>query len=384
MAQGIPSLLSMLAQVPDPRARRGRRYAWAALLLLWVVALLCGANTQRACARWSANVGGARRRRLGLPGRRGPSLATLHRVLHQVSVPALETCLGAWLGQVRAAWPQPQGPARWLDGIAIDGKTLRGARRLGAKDVHLLSACCQRHTLVLGQQAVPDTTNELGAIGPFLATLPLAGETVTFDAEFTQWLVARQVVAQGGAYLMVVKANQPTLWRACQEATTRPRRRPCRQYGQARTIERAHGRLEERTLTAAAAPADFGFPAAQQVLRLDRRRIDKHTGEVLTADTVYAVTSLGPDRARPPALLRLWRRHWWIENRVHWVRDAVCGEDASTTHTGTAPQALAALRNLVLSLLHRWKHAEITAAREYYASHPTVLFRHLGLPAHGL
>ena len=166
MAQRIPSLLSVLAQVPDPRARRGRRYPWAALLLLWVVALLCGVNTQRACTRWSANVGGARRCRLGLPRGRSPSLATLHRVLHQVSVPALEACLGAWLGQVRAAWPQPPGPARWLDGIAMDGKTLRGARRLGAQDVHLLSACCQQHTLVLGQQAVPDTTNELGAIAP--------------------------------------------------------------------------------------------------------------------------------------------------------------------------------------------------------------------------
>jgi predicted transposase YbfD/YdcC len=131
-------------------------------------------------------------------------------------------------------------------------------------------------------------------------------------------------------------------------------------------------------------PPDFGFPAAQQVLRLRRRRIDKQTGAVLTDETVYAVTSLSPDRARPRALLRLWRRHWWIENRVHWVRDVVCGEDASTTHTATAPQALAALRNLVLSLLHRWKHAEITAAREYYASHPTVLFRRLGLPAPGL
>jgi hypothetical protein len=305
-------------------------------------------------------------------------------MLHRVSLRALETCLGEWLGQVRAAWPQPRGPARWLDGIAIDGKTLRGARRLGAQDVHLLSACCQQHTLVLGQQAVPDTTNALGALGPFLATLPLVGETVTCDAEFTPWLVARQVVAQGGAYLLVVKANQPTLWRACQEATPRPLVRPCRQYGRARTGALAHGRREERPRTAAAAPADLGFPAAQQVLRLCRRRVDKHTGEVRTDDTGYAVTSRGPDRASPRALLRLWRRHWWIENRVHWVRDFVWGEDARTTHTGTAPQALAALRNLALSLLHRWKQAAITAAREYYASHPTVLFRRLGLPAHGL
>lgn len=351
-------------------------------MLLIVVALLCGANTQRALARWGQHTGWAHLRRLGFTRRGGPSLATVHRLLHQVVAADLETRLGQWFAQVRAAWPQ--SPCRWLDGIAIDGKTLRGARRLGARDVHLLSACCQQHALVLGQQAVPDTTNELGAIAAFLAQLPLEGETVTFDAAFTQWLVAQQVVAQGGAYLMAVKANQPSLLRACAEATAEHPRRPRRHLGQARTRRLAHGRLEERALLAVAAPPDLGFPHARQVLRLQRRRIDKRTGEVLTDETVYGVTSLGPEQATPRQLLRLWRRHWWVENREHWIRDVIFGEDASTTRTGTAPQALAAFRNLALSLLHRWKHPAVTAAREFYASHPAALLRRLGLTGAGL
>jgi hypothetical protein len=150
----------------------------------------------------------------------------VHRVLRRVAVAALEAHLGRWFAQVRAAWSR--GPCRWLDGIAVDGKTLRGARRLGARDVHLLSACCRQHALVLGQRAVPDTTDELGAILPFLAHLPLAGETVTFDAAFTQWLVAQHVVTQGGASLMAVKANQPTLLQACAAATAEQPRRPRR------------------------------------------------------------------------------------------------------------------------------------------------------------
>jgi hypothetical protein len=155
------------------------------LLVLIVVALLCGANTQQAIARWGQHAGWVRLQRLGFTRRGGPSGTTVHRVVHQVSVADLESRLGQWFAQVRAAWPH--GPCHWLEGIAIDGKTLRGARRLGARDVHLLSACCQQHALVLGQQAVPDATNELGAIAPFLAQLPLAGETVTFDAAFTGW-----------------------------------------------------------------------------------------------------------------------------------------------------------------------------------------------------
>jgi DDE family transposase len=382
MTMVVPTLMSALVQVPDPRALRGRRYAWTALLILIVVALLCGANTQRACARWGQHATRTSLRRLGFSRGDGPSLATVHRVLHQVSVVDLERVLGQWFLQVRAAWRD--GPCRWLDGIAIDGKTLRAARRLGARDVHLLSACCQQHALVLGQQAVPDATSELGAIGSFLASLPLVGETLTFDAEFTQWLVAQQVVQQGGAYLMVVKANQPTLLRACIEATAEHPKRPRRPLGQAHTAGLAHGRLEQRSLLAVVAPPDLGFPHARQVVRVQRRRIDKRTGQVLSDETAYAVTSLAPEQATPKQLLRLWRRHWWIENREHWLRDAVFGEDANTTHTGSAPQAFAAFRNLTLSWLHLGPDRNLRAAREYYACHLSVLFRRLQLTPAGL
>jgi predicted transposase YbfD/YdcC len=382
MTMVVPPLMSVLVQVPDPRALRGRRYAWTALLVLIVVALLCGANTQRACARWGQYATRSSLRRLGFVGGSGPSLATVHRVLHQVSVVDLETSLGLWFVQVRAAWRD--GPCRWLDGIAIDGKTLRAARRLGAHDVHLLSACCQQHALVLGQHAVPDATSELGAISAFLATLPLAGETVTFDAEFTQWLVAQQVVHQGGAYLMAVKANQPTVLRACADATAEHPQRPRRPIGQSHTTGLAHGRLEQRTLLAVEAPPDLGFPYARQVLRVHRRRIDKRTGEVLSDELAYAVTSLAPDQATPKHLLRLWRRHWWIENREHWLRDAVFREDADTTHLRSAPQAFAAFRNLALSWFHLGPDPNLMATRQYYAAHPNVLFRRLQLPPAGL
>jgi hypothetical protein len=204
MPQRIPALLPVLAQVPDPRAPRGCRHPWSALLLL-IVGLLSGLNSQRAIAHWGQDTPRLHLQRLGFTRRRGPSQPTLHRVLAQLDVRVLETVLGAWLTQVRAAWRH--STARWLDGIALDGKTLRGARRLDATEAQFLSACCQRLGVVLGEVAVPATTNELGAVGALLDALLLSGETVTFDAEFTQWLVAEQVVQQGGAYLLVIKHN---------------------------------------------------------------------------------------------------------------------------------------------------------------------------------
>jgi predicted transposase YbfD/YdcC len=375
--QIVPSLRAIVAHVPDPRARRGRRHPWTALLLLVIVGLLCGANTQHALARWAHTTGWARLRRLGFVRRGGPSQPTLHRLLRDVNVDQLEAVLGPWLQHVRRRWQQQA--RHWLDGIAIDGKTLRGARRLGAADAHLVSAFCQRRGLSLGQVAVPDPTNELGALSPLLAQLVLADETVTFDALFTQTTVAKQVVQQGGAYLMVVKGNQQWLLADITAATARRPRRPVRRLGRAHSVRLAHGRFEQRTLEATAAPPDLGWPHARQVLRLQRRFISKRTGQVLHDEIVYAVTSLSPDQASPAQLLRLWQAHWRIENQLHWVRDVVFGEDRSTTRTAHAHQALAAFRNLAISLIHWLRDSHVTAAREYFASHPTTLLRLLAL-----
>jgi hypothetical protein len=229
MSKSIPSLAATLASLPDPRAARGRRHPWTGLLLLVALGLLAGANTQRALARFGHHLRRPWLRRLGL--RQPPSQPTLQRLLSALDVDQLEGIVSRWLADLQAAWSARarRCAAKWLDGIAIDGKTLRGARRLGAADAHLVSAYSTGGPgpavpgVVLGQVAVDDRTNELGAVGPLLTHLALAGQlrerTVTFDAQFTQWAVATQILQQGGAYLMVVKGNQPTLLRDIAQAT---------------------------------------------------------------------------------------------------------------------------------------------------------------------
>jgi predicted transposase YbfD/YdcC len=377
MSERIPPLSAILAQISDPRAARGCRYPWTALLLLVVVGLLSGANSQRSLARWAQYAGWTHLRRLGFVQRRRPSQPTLHRLLRDIDVDQVEQVLGNWLQQLHAAWRR--STKQWLDGIALDGKTLRGARRLGAVDSHLLTACSQRDGLVIGQVAVVDHASELSGIGHLLDTLVLSEQTVTMDAAFTQWTVAQHVVRQGGAYFMVVKGNQPGIFARIAERTAYRGR--C--LGEVHTLRSAHGRLEQRTLRVAKAPLDLGWPHAHQVLSLKRHVVHKRTGEVLSNQTVFAVTSLSPDQASPAELLRLWQAHWRIES-LFWIRDAVFREDHATTRTARAHQAFAALRNLVISLIHLWRGPHVTATREYFARYPTVLFRLLQLPSTGL
>ena len=113
------------------------------------------------------------------------------------------------------------------------------------------------------------------------------------------------------------------------------------------TLGKDHGRIERRRLIATSRLNDYlDWPGVQQVCRLESRT--RRQG-VWTTTIRYAVTSVPRDRADAAQLLQWWRRLWHIENRLHWVRDETFGEDRSRIRTGSAPQAMAALRNLVIN-----------------------------------
>lgn len=193
-------MAEVLGQIPDGRHARGKRHPLRAVLLLACVAILGGARSESAIAAWGANYGPEWRRRLGRTHARGPSQATIHRLFRRIDVTLLETHLGHWAQQVLACVPAPTAVAgvRPLEGIALDGKTLRGSRKRGAIETHLLSAVSQRLGVVLGQVAVADETNEIPTAPELLAHLARTGRVVTVDALLTQTEVAEAVLAQGG------------------------------------------------------------------------------------------------------------------------------------------------------------------------------------------
>jgi len=116
----------------------------------------------------------------------------------------------------------------------------------------------------------------------------------------------------------------------------------------ASTSEKAHGRIETRTITISReCVAHLNWPGATHVCRIERTR--ERAGTV-SREIAYAVTSLPDERARPQHVLALWRDHWLIENRLHWRRDVIGREDHSRVRSGSIPQAMAALRNAMMFL----------------------------------
>jgi predicted transposase YbfD/YdcC len=141
-----------------------------------------------------------------------------------------------------------------------------------------------------------------------------------------------------------------------------------------RTRDRAHGRVELRTLKAVTVN-HFGFPHAAQVIRKTRDLKARRWRTVV----VYAVTSLTFAQASPARLADLLRGHWAIENGLHWVRDVTFAEDRSQVRTGTAPQVMACLRNLAIGVLSRAGPVNLAAALRHHGRDPTRPLATLGI-----
>jgi hypothetical protein len=190
-----PSLIAALATVEDPRKPRGKRESLSAILALAVAATLCGAEGYQAIADWGRNHGSQMARALGFTRDKTPCAATFCNIFRRLNRAGFEQALARWVEAVLQACPPPKGA---LEAIAIDGKTLRGSHRQGAIDVHLLSALSHRLGLTLYQKAVPEKTNEIGALPELLSGLLLEGRVVTVDALLCQREIAQAVRARGG------------------------------------------------------------------------------------------------------------------------------------------------------------------------------------------
>lgn len=209
-----------------------------------------------------------------------------------------------------------------------------------------------------------------------VATLPLAGRLVTGDALYCQRELCRQIRAQDGDYLVVVKANQPDLLWAVQTVFAHPP--PGERFATAEAWDQHGDRVETRRLWASTALTGYlDWPGVQQVVCVER--ICLRRGQT-TRQVRYAITSLGPEIAAATLLGHV-RSHWAIENRLHWVRDVTLGEDASQVRSGAAPQIMAALRNTVLGLVRGAGWTNIAAALRHYAWQPGAALAVLGLTA---
>jgi predicted transposase YbfD/YdcC len=308
-----------------------------------LAAVVCGADSWDEVERFGNAKRGWLKGFLALPNGI-PSHDTFYRVFARLDPQALGKCVAAWMAAVCAA--------TGLRHVAVDGKAVRAApRETFSGCLHLVSAWAAENRLILGQQAVADGSHEIAAIPELLRVLDLHGALVTIDAAGCQKGIAGQIREQGGDYLLAVKGNQPALHDAVLAAFGRALEAdgggPAQDDYEA--VERAHGRREERYVAVLYDPEGLppGWPDVKAAVLVMRGR---EVNGARTDTAHYYITSL---RGTAAELAGLVRRHWSVENELHWTLDVAFREDTNRTAAGHAGANLGLVRRVAVSLLRQ-------------------------------
>jgi predicted transposase YbfD/YdcC len=361
-------LTAAFNSLADPRQAHNRLYSLTSLLLALSAAILCNHLSILATAEWLADQSVEVKQALGFTDGNTPHQSTFHRAFKKLSVCQLETALTnyfdpKYVGQLRA---------RATQSVAIDGKCQRGRLPFEVQTgtpCHLLSAFCQQIGQVLAQVAIENKEAELTVAAELIDQLDWQGRVLTGDAIFCQRKICTQVFELGGDYLFVVKGNQATLQDSIAQLFEEPSQAELARVGfeapapleiaQAKQVDKGHGRIEIREIKVSSELAEYvKWPYLGQVFEIKR---EWHSKGKWHSEVHLGISSLPAEIADPLRLLQLRRGHWGIENKLHWVRDAVMGEDKSTIHVGSGPQLVGAIRNTVLNVLRKAGYSKISS-----------------------
>jgi predicted transposase YbfD/YdcC len=340
-------IAEFFATLKDPRVARTQRHPLMSILVMSMLAVICGAEGWDEMAWFASSQRSWLETWLELPNGT-PCADTFRRVLSALDPEEFNRCFVAWMAAVS------KGMAGKL--VAVDGKTMRGsfARKLGKSAVHMVSAWAAENALVLGQLATEEKSNEITAIPQLLALLELTGATVTIDAMGCQRKIAEAIVDKGADYILALKGNQSTLHDEVAEFFAHARQMGFKDtpFTFHETVDGEHGRIEVRRVWASTQVDWMSVRKEWKklgtlVLVESERTVD---GQTSTEQRHYISSHGDLDAEQLGARIRA---HWSIENRLHWVLDVVFDEDRCRIRQGHGAENLAWMRKIALAAFRR-------------------------------
>lgn len=340
-------LKTIFGQIKDFRRAHKQLHDLESILLIGIISVICGAET------WNEMEEYARAKKKFLLGflkldNGIPSHDTFNRVFSSIDPDQFEDCFVQWVSVLAKLNPK--------EVVAIDGKTIRGAKANGKKSpVHMVSAWANDNNLVLGQVKVSEKSNEITAIPKLLEVLSIENCIVTIDAMGCQTEIAQKIIDKKADYILAVKENQKKLCQEVEDEFKFGKNIPTHL-----THELDHGRIETRKCSVI---TDFQFiedskkwKNLQSIVKIESVREFKNSDRLTETAIRYYISSL---RAAPEDFQDAIRSHWGIENKLHWTLDVAFGEDASRKRKDNAPQNFSTLNKIALNLLKNEKSLKI-------------------------
>jgi len=342
MASSIWEHFSIL---PDPRVERTRVHKLEDIITIALCGTICSADTWVEIADFGEAKEPWLRTFLELPGGI-PSHDTFGRVFAALDPDIFEHCFQSWVNDLAGS---SEGKL-----IAIDGKTIRRSldRASGNRAIHLVSAWVHENHAVFGQVAVDGKSNEITAIPKLLEMLKLKDATVTIDAMGCQRKISQQIIDKEGHYVLAVKENQETLYQDVKtfldDAIAREFKGIDHDFME--QTEKGHGRIETRrywtTNQVEWLQRHHNWPGLESLAVVESTR---QIGGEISRERRYYISSL-PGRTAQRIAMAI-RRHWGVENKLHWCLDVCFNEDQSRARVKNAAENLSRLRRIALTLL---------------------------------
>lgn len=361
------SVYARLGKLTDTRQDKGKRYSLTTLLMIVIMAKLCGEDTATGIADWAKNRKTELVEILGLKRSTMPHHNTYRRLLaYVIYQEEIERLVGEH---------HQQGTHGEI--YALDGKAIRGVRKKDEPaSEYVLSIYDVQQGKVMSQVEVGRKENEISKASEALKLVNISGKVLTGDAMHTQKRLSTQVLEGQGDFVFPVKENQEKLYKNIQSLFAPEYPKPG--FGKIQTdflyaqkVSKGHGRLEIRTIQTSEMLNSYSdWPGLAQVYRLEREIRWWRAGKCYrtSAEVEFGITSLSRKKTSPLQLLEFRQAHWGIETGLHYRRDVTLKEDATRMTVGNTGFIMASINNLVLALIRQAKFFNTAQARRWFAA----------------
>lgn len=333
----------------DPRIERTKKHLLLDIIGVTLIAIISGCNSWVEVEEFGKLREEWLRKHFSL-AHGIPSHDTIGRLFALLDSRTFQACFIEWM---KDTIKTPR------DVIAIDGKSICGSasKAHGKKAIHMVSAFSCAHGLVLGQEKCAEKSNEITAIPALLKQLDLRGTIVTIDAMGCQKEIAKAIVDKKSDFVFGLKGNQGKL-HGNVKSIFRALHAEGYKHAQAVSFEadeKNHGRHENRKYTV----IDYRPPEADLCMLFGREpwtgissiamvESTRTIGKKKTTETRYYISSL---RNKGDQFVAAIRKHWSIENSLHWMLDVTFREDHSQVRTKNAAENFSIIRRTALNLL---------------------------------